>query len=89
MSAEYLSKSTKAELKATAEALVASGKGILAADEAVPAMGQRFATIGTVTRLNSFLISQNLFLHLNSYSAPHLKTTYFKVHHGFSYMETL
>ena len=56
MSAEYLSKSTKAELKATAEALVASGKGILAADEAVPAMGQRFATIGTVTRLNSFLL---------------------------------
>ena len=46
MTAGYLSKSTKAELKATAEALVASGKGILAADEAVPAMGQRFAPIG-------------------------------------------
>ena len=46
MTAEYLSKSTKAELKATAEALVASGKGILAADEAIPAMGERFATIG-------------------------------------------
>ena len=46
MTAGYLSNSTKAELKATAEALVASGKGILAADEAVPAMGQRFAPIG-------------------------------------------
>lgn len=46
MATGYLSESTKAELKATAEALVASGKGILAADEHAGAMTQRFSGIG-------------------------------------------
>ena len=42
----YLSEATRAELKANAEALLAPHKGILAADEATPAMGQRLASIG-------------------------------------------
>ena len=45
MATGYLSKSTKAELKATAEALVAPGRGILAADECESAMTQRFSGI--------------------------------------------
>lgn len=46
LTASYLSEARKAELKANAEALLAPGKGILAADEATPAMGQRLASIG-------------------------------------------
>ena len=42
----YLSSARQAELKATAEALLAPHKGILAADEATPTMGLRFASIG-------------------------------------------
>lgn len=42
----YLSLERQAELKATAQALLAPYKGILAADEATPAMGQRLAGIG-------------------------------------------
>ena len=45
MATGYLSKSTKAELQATAEALVAPGRGILAADECESAMTQRFSGI--------------------------------------------
>ena len=46
MPTSHLSEARKAELKANAEALLAPGKGILAADEATPAMGQRLASIG-------------------------------------------
>ena len=42
----YLSAVRQAELKSIAEALLAPYKGILAADEATPAMGQRLASIG-------------------------------------------
>ncbi len=45
MSTHYLTEAKKSELKATAEALLAPNKGILAADEAKPAMGQRLASI--------------------------------------------
>ncbi len=38
---KYLSEYTKAELKATAEAMVDKGRGILAADEATQPMGLR------------------------------------------------
>ena len=48
LTATYLSEARQAELKANAEALLAPGKGILAADEAPPAMGQRLASIGMV-----------------------------------------
>merc|ERR1719447_1011718 len=42
----YLSAVRRNELKSTAEALLAPYKGILAADEATPAMGQRLASVG-------------------------------------------
>jgi len=42
----YLSAVRRNELKSTAEALLAPCKGILAADEAEPAMGQRLASVG-------------------------------------------
>ena len=48
LTATYLSEARQPELKANAEALLAPGKGILAADEATPAMGQRLASIGMV-----------------------------------------
>jgi fructose-bisphosphate aldolase class I len=43
---KFLSEATKAELKATAKALLAPGRGILAADECVAAMADRFSSIG-------------------------------------------
>lgn len=42
----YLSPELQKELKATAEAIVANGKGILAADESEGTIGKRFSTIG-------------------------------------------
>jgi len=42
----YLSAVRQNELKSTAKALLAPCKGILAADEATPAMGLRLASIG-------------------------------------------
>lgn len=42
----YLSAEQKAELKRVAEAIVAPGKGILAADESSGTMGKRLASIG-------------------------------------------
>ena len=56
----YLSEARKAELKANAEALVAPGKGILAADEATPAMGQRLASIG---KYITYSLKENTGLH--------------------------
>jgi len=41
------------ELKKIAQAMVASGKGILAADESTPTIGKRFATINTESTENS------------------------------------
>ena len=42
----YLSPELQAELKKTAEAIVAPGKGILAADESEGTIGKRFESIG-------------------------------------------
>jgi len=42
----YLSTELQAELKATADAIVAPGKGILAADESTGTMGKRLTSIG-------------------------------------------
>ena len=42
----HLSAERRAELKRVAEAIVAPGKGILAADESTGTMGKRFANIG-------------------------------------------
>ena len=42
----YLTEAQKAELAATAKAIVAPGKGILAADESSGTIGKRLATIG-------------------------------------------
>ena len=42
----YPSAELQAELKAIAKAVVAPGKGILAADESNGTMGKRFAAIG-------------------------------------------
>ena len=42
----YLTEEQKKELAATAKAIVAPGKGILAADESTGTIGKRFATIG-------------------------------------------
>jgi fructose-bisphosphate aldolase class I len=42
----YLTDAQKAELHATAKAIVAPGKGILAADESTGTIGKRLATIG-------------------------------------------
>jgi fructose-bisphosphate aldolase class I len=44
--AEYLPHEKKAELKATADAIVANGKGILAADESTGSMAKRLGPIG-------------------------------------------
>ena len=54
LTATYLSEARQAELKANAEALLAPGKGILAADEATPAMGQRLASIGMVWHIHDY-----------------------------------
>ncbi|CAH8847829.1 unnamed protein product [Trichobilharzia szidati] len=43
--AEYLCEGKQKELRDIANALVAPGKGILAADESVPSLGKRFKTI--------------------------------------------
>ncbi|KAI1293692.1 Fructose-bisphosphate aldolase A [Halotydeus destructor] len=43
----YLSAELQADLKATADAIVAPGKGILAADESTTTIGKRFSAIGT------------------------------------------
>ena len=61
LTASYLSEARKAELKANAEALLAPGKGILAADEATPAMGQRLASIGTHCLKNTQNVAFELF----------------------------
>ena len=42
----YLTEAQKKELAATAKAIVAPGKGILAADESTGTIGKRFSTIG-------------------------------------------
>ncbi|XP_065175017.1 fructose-bisphosphate aldolase C-like [Sycon ciliatum] len=42
----WLTDAEKAELRATAEGIVATGKGLLAADESTGTMGKRFANIG-------------------------------------------
>ena len=42
----YLTEERKKELAATARAIVAPGKGILAADESTGTIGKRLATIG-------------------------------------------
>jgi len=58
----YLSPDLQAELKKTAEAIVADGKGILAADESEGTIGKRFATIGIEnTEENRRLYRQLLF----------------------------
>lgn len=44
--AQYLPKEKEDELRATAKAIVAKGKGILAADESTGSMDKRFASIG-------------------------------------------
>jgi fructose-bisphosphate aldolase class I len=44
--AEYLPQDKKAELKATADAIIANGKGILAADESTGSMAKRLGPIG-------------------------------------------
>lgn len=43
---EYLPQNKKAELKATADAIVSTGKGILAADESTGSMAKRLGPIG-------------------------------------------
>jgi len=43
---QYLSQELQDELRNTANAIVASGKGILAADESTPTIGKRFSAIG-------------------------------------------
>lgn len=43
---QYLTKEQEAELAATANAIVAPGKGILAADESPGSMAKRLAPIG-------------------------------------------
>lgn len=42
----YLTPELQAELRATANAIVAPGKGILAADESTGTMGKRLQSIG-------------------------------------------
>ena len=42
----YLSDAAKTELREIAQAIVADGKGILAADESTGTIGKRFASIG-------------------------------------------
>lgn len=44
--AQYLSKEKEAELERIAKAIVAPGRGILAADESTATIGKRFASIG-------------------------------------------
>lgn len=44
--AQFLTKEKEAELRATAKAIVAKGKGILAADESTGSMEKRLASIG-------------------------------------------
>ena len=58
----YLTSERKAELAATAQAIVARGKGILAADESTGTMGKRFANIDVEnTEENRRLYRQLLF----------------------------
>jgi len=58
----YLSEEQQAELRKTAEAIVAPGKGILAADESTGTMGKRFANIGVEnTEENRRIYRQLLF----------------------------
>ncbi len=58
----YLTEAQKTELAATAKAIVAPGKGILAADESTGTIGKRFAPIGVEnTEENRRLYRQLLF----------------------------
>ncbi|GFQ67348.1 fructose-bisphosphate aldolase A [Trichonephila clavata] len=58
----YLTEQQQAELKKTAEAIVAPGKGILAADESTGTMGKRLANIGVEnTEENRRIYRQLLF----------------------------
>jgi fructose-bisphosphate aldolase class I len=62
MPSHYLTPEQKKELVATANAIVAPGKGILAADESTGTMGKRFANIGVDnTEENRRLYRQLLF----------------------------
>ena len=53
------------ELESTARALVASGKGILAADESVPTITKRFKAL----RLDRFLLL-SCFIAMRVFEAP-------------------
>jgi len=92
----YLSPELQAELKKTAEAIVAPGKGILAADESEGTIGKRFASIGVEnTEENRRLYRQLLFTadaELSSYISGVIlfhETVYQKDSNGKSFVKLL
>lgn len=92
----YLSPQLQAQLKATADAIVAPGKGILAADESTGTMGKRLTSIGVEnTEENRRRYRQLLFTsaaEMNNYISGVIlfhETVYQKTDDGKSFVQLL